>query len=90
MTSNTQEPMQIFGYENDESNNVSCMVSNVVEINREEVERNSDQAFQIGDWFLSKVESGHNFTIHGPFENMEKAMDYCRKEFQINIFRGSL
>jgi len=89
MSFSTQEPMQVFGYENDESSNVSCMVSNVVEINREEVERNSDQAFQIGDWFLSKVVSGHNFTIHGPFKSMEKALDYGRTEFQINIFRGS-
>lgn len=84
-----QEPMQIFGYESDESNDVSCMVSNVLDINLEEVKRNSSQAFQIGDWFLSKVEFGHRFTIHGPFDSMEAAMEFGRIQFGVTIYRGS-
>ena len=44
--------LKMFGYRED-SNQVQCMVSNVVGLNFLEVNELADSEFLIGDWFMS-------------------------------------
>ncbi|WP_198599341.1 hypothetical protein [Vibrio sp. 10N.261.55.A7] len=76
----------MLGYR-DDTNQVQCMVSNVVGLNFKEVNELADNEFLIGEWFMSVANAKHNVKIHGPYETMEDAMEYARKNFGVTRFR---
>ncbi|WP_237668363.1 hypothetical protein [Vibrio toranzoniae] len=52
MSESNKNHVQMLGYR-DDTNQVQCMVSNVVGLNFQEVNELADEIFLVGDWFMS-------------------------------------
>ena len=83
----------MLGYR-DDTDQVQCMVSNVVGLNFQEVNELADEIFLVGDWFMSVTnidgDENHNVKIYGPYETDQQAMEYARKTLSVTTFRISV
>lgn len=85
--------LQMLGYQ-DDTDQVQCMVSNVVGLNFQEVNEFADEIFLVGDWFMSITNVDEDKTttlkIYGPYETGQQAMEHARKTLSVTTFRISV
>lgn len=63
-----------------------CMVSNIIERNREPVSQQTGRDFVVGQWFVS--EGGcDTVVVHGPFEAETEALDFAAKQCKAIRFK---
>ncbi|NAZ54760.1 hypothetical protein GL177_15600 [Vibrio toranzoniae] len=93
MSESNKNHVQMLGYR-DDTNQVQCMVSNVVGLNFQEVNELADGIFLVGDWFMSVTsvdkDENHNVKIYGPYETDQQAMEHARKTLSVTTFRSSV
>ncbi|OEE73170.1 hypothetical protein [Vibrio splendidus] len=93
MSESNNNYVQMLGYR-DDTDQVQCMVSNVVGLNFQEVNELADEIFLVGDWFMSVTsvdkDENHNVKIYGPYETDQQAMEYARKTLSVTTFRISV
>ena len=89
MRESDKNHVKMLGYRED-SNQVQCMVSNVVGLNFLEVNELADSEFLIGDWFMSVAnvdeQQSHQTKIYGPYKTDQQAMDAARKSLSVTRF----
>lgn len=93
------DPIQYFGYDNDLSstgspvelpeNGMLCMVSEIVDKNKQPLIDETGICFEIGDWFVSEIIKDHEYKVHGSFQNEELALDFGRTELNVVTYRGA-
>jgi len=81
-----KEPRQMFGYNRERrtdedpfsfpEDGLICMVSEIIDENRQPIFDDTGIDFKVGDWFVSEVISGHDHKIHGAFQSEVEAMDF--------------
>ncbi|MBW7567811.1 hypothetical protein KIF53_15500 [Chromobacterium subtsugae] len=72
--------VRYFGFRADqgEGEPPHCMISNIIEQNREPVSQHAGTEFSLGQWFVS--EGAHEQSIvHGPFDTESVALDFAHK-----------
>ncbi|MEC7939084.1 MAG: hypothetical protein VX212_00505 [Pseudomonadota bacterium] len=93
MQESDKNHVKMLGYYED-SNQVQCMVANVVGLNFLEVNELTDSEFLIGDWFMSVTnvdeQQNHQTKIYGPYKTDQQAMDAARKTLSVTTFRISV
>ncbi|KAB0286941.1 hypothetical protein F2P58_20120 [Vibrio fortis] len=89
MRESDKNHLKMLGYRED-SNQVQCMVSNVVGLNFLEVNELADSEFLIGDWFMSVAnvdeQQSYQTKIYGPYKTDRQAMDAARKSLSVTRF----
>ena len=93
------DPTQYFGYNNDLSsaespvelpeNGMLCMVSDIVDKNKQPLIDETGICFEIGDWFVSEIIEGHQHKVHGLFKSEEAAFDFGRTNLNVVTYRGA-
>lgn len=93
------EPEQYFGYNRERSDGESpfdfpaegmlCMVSIINEQNILPLIEETKINFELGQWFLSENLENHKHIVHGPFNEVESALDFGRVELGVISYRSA-
>ena len=93
------EATEYFGYDRERQSDESpfelpaeglvCMVSIIVEKNRQPLIEESGIDFALGQWFVSQYNEFNEVTVYGPFEDESEALDYGREQLGVVSYLSS-